>query len=122
MFNFSQHSELKVLTKIKRNLTLESQEETIKADPELLKPLEWQFKKYIGTLHLPVYGNAQFFNYHECLAAFAKQVFSNTHRKEFLERKKRIKNAEEAQTMNKLRRIDRIVLEDEDYWALDVMD
>ena len=86
MFNFSSRNYLKIMTKVKRDLPLDGQEEKLKNMPNLMVPIEKNCKKYIGSLQLPLYDNVQYFNYHDCLAAFAKQVFSDTHRKEFEER------------------------------------
>lgn len=93
-----------------------------KDEPILMRPLERQFQKYIGDLHLPVYGKVEYFNYHDCLAEFAKQVFSDTHRKEYEERAKRIEEAKEANAESKLRKIDRIKRGDANFDALSYMD
>mgnify|MGYP000120712506 CR=1 FL=1 len=71
---------------------------------------------------MPIYGKVKYFNYHDCLAAFARQVFSDTHRKEFEERKKRIKDAEKANNEAKLRKIDQIKRGDPEFDALGVID
>lgn len=79
-FNLSQHKQLRIITKIKREMKLEVQEEQIKSEPKLMRQFEWSFKKYIGTLQLPVYEKFKFYNYFDCLAAFSTQVFSDSHR------------------------------------------
>lgn len=122
MFNFASHKELKVLTKIKRNLKLDAQEEAIKAGPKLLRQLEWSFKKFISAMQLPVYDHVQYYNFHDCLAAFATLVFSDTHKKQFEERKKRIEEAKAALKSSTLKTIDKIEKEGIEYWKLDVMD
>ena len=98
-FNLSQHKELKIFTRITRDMELDNQEERIKNEPRLMKNLEWQFKSFIMEMSLPIYGQKQFFiNYHDSLDAFSTLVFSDSHKEDFENRKTRI---EEARAANK---------------------
>ena len=55
MFNFSSRNYLKIMTKVKRDLPLDGQEQKLKNEPKLMRPIEWRCKKYIGSLQLPIY-------------------------------------------------------------------
>ena len=104
-------------------MELDEQEERIRSELRLMQHLEWQFKRFIMQMKLPIYGSKQFLvNYHDSLAAFSTQVFSDSHQEEYENRKTRIDEAIAANKFNQLRLIDRISVKDPEYEALDVID
>ena len=112
-----------MFTRITKDMELDEQEERIRSEPRLLQHLEWQFKRFIMQMKLPIYGSKQFLvNYHDSLAAFSTQVFSDSHQEEYENRKTRIDEAIAANKFNQLRLIDRISVKDPEYEALDVID
>ena len=100
-FNLSQHKELKMFTRITKDMELDEQEERIRSELRLMQHLEWQFKRFIMQMKLPIYGSKQFLvNYHDSLAAFSTQVFSDSHQEEYENRKTRIDEAIAANKFN----------------------
>ena len=75
LFNFTKHNQVKIYTKIVRDMPLTEQERELKAKPELLGLLERSTRRLIADLKLPIYDHLKYFNFHDCLAAFVKQVF-----------------------------------------------
>ena len=57
MFNFTTYPEVNILMKIKRGLPLSEFELEIEKNERVLAQIEWQFKKFIGSLEIPSYNN-----------------------------------------------------------------
>ena len=99
---------MKIYTKIKKNMTLTEHEHETKSKPRVLAKLERSIAQFIAGMQLPIYDQFSYFNFHDCLAAFAKSVFSAAHRQQYEEREKRIQDAIVAGNHHELRLIDRI--------------
>ena len=41
--------------------------------------IEWQFKKFIGSLEIPSYNNLQNYNFHDTLNALVNKLFERHH-------------------------------------------
>ena len=76
MFNLTGYPEVKVLMKIRRNITLSSVEQFINSNTRVQDQINWEFCRFIGRLAVPLYNKLTNYNFHDTLNALAKSRFT----------------------------------------------
>lgn len=95
--------------KIKRgDMKLSSGEEFVKKNKLVQDLLEWEFKKFIIQLAVPLYNGLTNYNFHDTLNAFVKLLFAEQHKRDHDERCQRIEYAFTNNTTHLLPFYDRI--------------
>ena len=120
MFNFTGYPEVKVLMKVKRNIPLSSVEAYMQSNTRVQDQIDWEFRKFVGSLAIPLYNKFTNYNFHDTLNSFAKQLFTEQHRKDFEEREKRLEIAAKSFSVETLPFYDKIRKESSEYWKLDI--
>ena len=108
MFNLTRFPECKVLMKVKRGLPLSTGEEFVRDNKKVQEMLEWEFRKFIIKLEVPLYNGLTNYNFHDTLNAFVKLLFAQQHKQDYEERCKRIEYAYANNTTHLLPFYDKI--------------
>ena len=120
MFNFTTYPEISVLMKIRGQLPLTGVESYVRDSPSVKGQIDYQFQKFIASLALPLYKKLKYYNFYDTLNAFVNKLFERHHRLAFESREQRIEDAEALGKVDSLPFYDRIPVEGEEYWYLDI--
>ena len=66
---------------MKRGLELDEKEKANAEKKRTMQKLKFYMKRFIGQMRLPMYFKMSRYNFHDCLDAFVKLVFSVSHKR-----------------------------------------